>query len=234
MRRWTTFALLGAAAGTLAAWAITHTDRLRTWGATEWEVSAPLPGDELVGEGPLYRSTRAVEIGTAPEAVWPWLVQLGQGRGGLYSYDRLENLLGLDIHSVDVIVPELQDLGPGDEVRLTPPGTQPDLVFRVLRIEPPSLLVLGPEGSQEEAFAAGLPYAVWTFALNPHPGPRCRLVVRFQLQAPETRANRAFYGHLLGPVHFLMERRMMLGIKERAERPAPPQGAGRTPRTPVG
>lgn len=211
---------LGLAAGAAAAWALSRADRLRVWGATEWEQTAPMPGDEIVGEGPLYRSTRAVEVEAPPEAVWPWLVQLGQGRGGLYSYDWLENLVGLDIHSADEIVPELQHLAVGDEVRLTPPGTEPDLVFRVARIEPPSVLVLGPRTSQEEAFGAGLPYPSWTFAVNPHPGGRSRLVVRFQLQAPETRPNRVLYGHLLGPVHFLMERRMLLGIKERAERTA--------------
>jgi hypothetical protein len=220
MRRRTRAALVGLAAGSLAAWAITRADRLRVWGATEWEQTAPMPGDEIVGEGPLYRSTRAVEVDAPPDQVWPWLVQLGQGRGGLHSYDWLENLVGLDIHSADEIVPALQDLSVGDEVRLTPPGTEPDLVFRMVRIEAPSLLVLGPSGTQEEAFSAGLPYPVWTFAVNPHPGGRSRLVVRFQLQAPETRANRVVYGHLLGGVHFVMERRMLLGIKERAERTA--------------
>jgi hypothetical protein len=76
-----------------------------------------MPGDELVPQ-PVLLSTRAVTIDAPPSAVWPWLAQIGQGRGGLYSYDALENLMGLDIHSADTLVPESQQLAPGDLVRL--------------------------------------------------------------------------------------------------------------------
>ena len=74
------------------------------WGATQQEVDESLPGDDIVGQAK-YRSTRAVTVNAPVERVWPWLVQLGQGRGGLYSYDWLENLLHLDIHSADRILP---------------------------------------------------------------------------------------------------------------------------------
>lgn len=191
---------------------------LSRWGTTGEEARETLPGDELVPVA-TSRTTRAVSVAAPPEGVWPWLVQLGQGRGGLYSYDALENLLGLDIHSADRVVPELQDLAVGDEVRLVPPGTEPDLTFRVTRLEPPHVLVLGPRGSRDEAFAQGLPFPVWAFVVRPGERPgTSRLLTRFTLQAPPRVLSALAYRWALAPVHFVMERRMLLGIRERAER----------------
>ncbi|MGE0170333.1 hypothetical protein [Nocardioides sp.] len=190
--------------------------RLATWGATDQEVLATMAGDDLVGE-PRYRSTHAVTIGAPPEAVWPWLVQIGQGRGGLYSYDWLENLLGLDIHSANSIDPRLQELAVGDVVRLVPEGTQPPLQFVVLDLKAPALLLLGPAGTRDEAFAAQLPYPFWTFQLTPHGLGNSRLVVRFQADYEPTRLGDLAYQRLLRPVHFVMERKMLLGIRQRAE-----------------
>ena len=96
--------------------------------------------------------------------MWPWLAQLGQGRGGLDSYDWLENALGLHIHSVDRVVPSLQLLAVGDVVRLVPEGTEPPLRYTVARLEPPHLLLLGPDTTRAGAFATDLPYSCWTFA----------------------------------------------------------------------
>ena len=81
-----------------------------------------MPGDELVPD-PVLLSTRSVTIDAAPSQVWPWLAQIGQGRGGLYSYDQLENLVGLDIHSADTLLPAQEQLTPGDLVRLGKPGS---------------------------------------------------------------------------------------------------------------
>jgi len=97
-------------------------ERYNRWGASEEEWRDAMPGDELVPE-PVLCSTRAVTIDAPPSAVWPWLARIGQGRGGLYSYDALENLLGLDIHSADTLLPESQQLTPGDLVRLGKPGS---------------------------------------------------------------------------------------------------------------
>ena len=87
------------------------------WGATTAERELPLPGDDLVADADI-QSTRAVTIDAPPASVWPWLVQMGSGRGGAYTYDWIENLLGLDMHSADRILPELQDLALGDELPL--------------------------------------------------------------------------------------------------------------------
>ena len=190
---------------------------MTTWGSTPVEVAEDMPGDDVVGT-PRYRTTHAVTVDAPVERVWPWLVQLGQGRGGLYSYDWLENLLGLDIHSADHILPRFQDLAVGDEIRLVPEGTQPDLVFVVARLEAPYLLVLGPRGSREEALGKNLPYPCWTFRLSPIGTSRTRLVVRFQSDFRPTASSRLMFEYGLVPVHFVMERKMLLGIKERAER----------------
>jgi hypothetical protein len=89
------------------------------WGATPAEVAGAMPGDELVPD-PKITVTRAITIGTRPDAVWARLVQIGQGRGGFYSFDALEDLLRCDIHSADRIIPELQELHAGDLILLAP------------------------------------------------------------------------------------------------------------------
>lgn len=184
--------------------------------ASEREGRDTMPGDELVKRA-RYRSTRAVAIDASSGQVWPWLVQMGQGRGGLYSYDWLENLLGLHMHSADSVLPALQGLAEGDLVRLVPEGMQPPLRFIVARMEAPHVLVLGAEGTLESALAAGLPYPSWTFQLVDQPDGRCRLVVRFQCDFDPTLMGRVMYKYALTPVHFVMERKMLLGIKQRAE-----------------
>src|SRR5690606_2165248 len=108
--------VLGAAVGAVASlpllrgWAM-------TFGATDAELEAKLPGDELT-PGADVVATRGITIAAPPERVWPWLVQIGQGRGGFYSYDALENLVGLDITSADRVEARWQDLAVGDLVHL--------------------------------------------------------------------------------------------------------------------
>src|SRR4030067_2800213 len=108
------------------------------WGATGAEVTQPLPGDELV-PSPMLGYTRAITIQAPPERVWPWLAQLGQGRVGLYSYDGLENRAGCDIHSVERILPELQDPQVGELIRLWPKGYP---CFAMASIEPGRAMIL--------------------------------------------------------------------------------------------
>ena len=113
--------------------------RYNSWGATAAEVASPMPGDELV-PNPRMGYTRAITIGAPPAVVWSWLVQIGQGRGGLYSFDGLENLARCDIHSTDRIQPELQGLAEGDLIRLGAPQGYP--CFRVSGVQPAEFLVL--------------------------------------------------------------------------------------------
>ena len=197
--------------------------RYNRWGATEAEVAAPMPGDELVPH-PMLGYTRAIMIDAPPEGVWPWLVQMGQGRGGLYSFDGLENLVGCDIHSADQILSDFQELEVGDLIRLGPVGYP---CFRVDRVESgASLVLVGADPRPPHAAAtpdaeAGI--ATWQWQLRPAPGGRgTRLVTRQRLTYPPTTAMAVMW-HLVEPVGFVMERRMLLGIKRRAERGQPPR-----------
>jgi hypothetical protein len=181
----------------------------RQWGARENEVHQRLPGDEIVPE-PCDETTRAVTAAAPSEAVWPWVVQLGQGRGGFYSYTWLENLFGADIHNVDRIVPELQDLEEGDTVRMVREDywlQSPATSMTVERIDPGRTLVLqGHDGG------------TWTFHLDPIDDETTRFIVRGR--KPETRTAIGYALRYLTYElpHFVMERGMMLGITTRAER----------------
>ena len=116
-------------------------ERVLTWGATPDEVARPLPGDELLAS-PDIVATRAIEIDAPASAVWPWLLQMGPGRAGAYTYDWIENLFGLNMHSADRIVPEWQQLEVGNVLRSRedPPG------MRVEVLEPERVLSSGSEG----------------------------------------------------------------------------------------
>jgi hypothetical protein len=187
-----------------------------SWGATEEERRLALPGDDLVAE-PAEQVTRAITIDAPPEDVWPWLVQLGADRGGFYSYDVLENLFGLEVHSADVIVEEWQDLAVGDLVAATRSRAGG---WYVAEIRPVEALVL-----QVADVAAGRPVRrgdpagwefTWTFALRPMPDARTRLLVRERVGFGK-RAMRLAMAPV-GMISFVMTRRMLLGIRERAER----------------
>jgi hypothetical protein len=109
----------------------------QSWGSTIEEFQRPLPGDDLIPNAKL-EATHSITIQTAANEVWPWLVQIGQGRGGFYSYDWIENLMGLDIHSSDKILPEFQDIQVGEKVPLAPDG----FGFPVALVQTQRLLVL--------------------------------------------------------------------------------------------
>jgi hypothetical protein len=176
------------------------------WGTTDAELSRALPGDAIVPH-PRKSSTRAITIYAPAEAIWPWLAQIGQGRGGLYSYDGLENLAGCDIHSTDRVIPELQDLRAGDTVRLGPEGYP---AYRVAAVEPDRALVLDGNESNMEAHS-------WVFVLEPINEQTTRLIVRSRDDYPPTLANFLIWRAITEPLHFVMERKMLLGIKQRAE-----------------
>ena len=193
--------------------------RYNRWGATARECRASMPGDELVPDARLV-STRAVTIDAPPNAVWPWLVQIGQGRGGLYSYDALENLVGLDIHSADEILPAHQNLAPGDLVRLGKPGSP---CFRVASVDPGlSLVLISADPVTQEPVptpVTGGTGATWQWELLPvRGGTATRLVSRQRNTHPD---RERLLWRLVEPIGFVMERRMLLGIKQRAERTSP-------------
>jgi len=175
------------------------------WGATDEEVARAMPGGELLPDANV--TTRAVTVDARPEEVWPWLVQLGYGRAGWYSYDWIDND---GRPSAGRIVPELQRLEPGDQI-LMAPGLGP----RVRAVEPNRYLLAGD--------AAG---GIWCLALYPLGDGRTRLVSRWRIRWPITLAT-VFWVLVSDPGAFVMERRMLLGIKRRAERAAALAGSAR-------
>lgn len=206
--------VIGAAA---AAYVFLARPRYLSWGATDQESDVPLPGDALIANADLT-ATRAITIRASADQVWPWVAQLGQGRGGFYSYDFLENLVGCDIHSAARIVPEWQQIGVGDEVRLAPEV---------------GLVVASLERGRSLVLRGGIPMGniappydfTWAFVLRDEP-ETTRLLVRerYAYTRPWARL-------LVEPaeaVSFLMSQKMLRGIKDRAERTAAPQPAATT------
>jgi hypothetical protein len=180
------------------------------WGASEEETKMTIPGDELVPR-PRLETTRAITVQAPASAIWPWLVQMGQGRGGLYSYQRLENLIGCDIHNADRILPEHQNLKVGDKVHLTP---QEDPAFYVTAIVPDSILVLRGDIPS----AQGKPTTwIWIFRLNPIDESITRLILRSRLDYALSFVNTLMWRVLTDPIAFNLERKMLQGIKARAE-----------------
>ena len=206
MRRklYTGVALTAAAgAGALAAYVLGVRPWHLRWGATDEEVSERFPGDELV-EHPNSEATHAITIDAPVAEVWPWLVQIGRDRGGFYSYAWLENMVGCQLKNADRILPEFQRLGVGDTVRLHPQAPP----LPVLICEPPRTLVLGNNMDYP---------GTWGFYLKEVDGKTTRLVIRGRGDLKPGLINWLGAHLLLEPAHFIMERKMMLGIKSRAE-----------------
>jgi hypothetical protein len=174
-----------------------------TWGATREEVARDLPGDDLV-QSPTFNATRAISIGAPPEQVWPWLVQVGAGRAGWYSYDLLDNL---GRHSADRILPEWQDLALGDIVPMSPDGKHGIEVYSVDR---PRSMVWGTPGD-----------TTWAWQLNLQPDGTTRLLTRIRSRLRLTPMSIAFSA-LLEVGDFWMIRKMLVGLRGRAENAASP------------
>jgi hypothetical protein len=190
------------------------------WGATTEEARSGLPGDDLLPNADLI-ATRCIRIMAAPEQVWPWIAQIGQGRGGFYSYDSLENLVGCDIHSADRIDPEWQHPDVGDEVRL-----HPEVALAVALVQPGNALVLrgavpvgGTQGDAPYDFS-------WAFVVRDGTDGSTQALVRERYLC--TRWWAALLVEPVSVVSFVMSQRMLRGIKERAEHGSVDPATGRT------
>jgi len=194
---------LAAAAGLEAATYSLWRPWCLSWGATKDEAAGVLPGDELLPE-PDIVTTRAVWVDASPAAIWPWLVQIGPGRAGAYTYDWLENLFGLGMHSADQILRKYQDLKVGDAQQLGKRGP----LLRVTVLEPERALVLHSDDGN------------WVWAFWVAPAARgARLISRNRIAMPgASPVVRALYTYMMEPGSLIMERKMLLGVKQRAER----------------
>jgi hypothetical protein len=169
-----------------------------SWGATDGETSARLPGDELLERADGV-STRAIDIDAPPAAVWPWLAQMGPSpRGGAYTYDWIENMLGLNMHSTDCVLPEFQHPEVGETFSL---GSNR---MRMDRVESERVLAWRSEDGNW----------VWTFVLEPRDGGT-RLISRNRFRLPKLLARISMLP--VEPGSLVMERKMLRGIKQRAE-----------------
>ncbi|MGB5951734.1 MAG: SRPBCC family protein [Ornithinimicrobium sp.] len=176
---------------------------LRSWGTRGDETTRDLPGQALV-PGPGAQLTQGIDLDASPEEVWPWVAQLGQDKGGFYSYAWLENLSGAGIVNADQINPEWQDPRPGDRLRL-----HPSVSLEILRVVPGELLVAG------RPVALGLGFR-WIFQVSPRGSLGSRLLVREKYVVPFAPARLCAHVAIIGSA--VMSRRMLLGIRERVER----------------
>jgi hypothetical protein len=206
--------------------------RLR-WGARDEELRQPFPGDELVPK-PRWQYLHGVTVGVPPALVWPWIAQLGQGRGGFYSYQLLENLVGCQIQNADRVIPGFQTISVGDPVRIHP--RMPPL--RVAIVEPEHALVLharaepssrGPastQGSDPDPLNLS-----WAFVVEEAEGRKSRLFSRYRADYGPGLARALGYGPwILEPIGCVMDLKMLDGIRWRAEQraatPAPARADG--------
>jgi hypothetical protein len=203
-RRARAFASIGAAA---IAYRQLLRRRVLNWGATAGEAAARLPGDELLEDADGV-ATRAITIAAPADAVWPWIAQMGPSpRGGAYTYDWIENMLGLDMHSADRVLAEFQHPQVGDTL-----GYGKNRM-RFERVDPPHALATRSEDGNW----------VWSFVLDEHDGTT-RLISRNRFRLPSRAAKIAMIP--MEPASLVMERKMLRGIKRRAERLA---GGGAAP-----
>lgn len=183
------------------------------WGATTDEATAAMAGDELVPDAN-WKVTRAITIGAPPAAVWPWLVQMGYRRGGLYTYDWLDERLGvLDGPSADSLLPQFQALSAGDTI---PIGNDPG--WPVAAVERERTLVLDIRRPRL--------HITWSFLLTAAAGGGTRLVLRYRGLVRPRLAELPLYA-LLDVGEFIMTRKMLRGIRLRAERLAHEQAVRR-------
>ena len=181
-----------------------------SWGATDAEVASQLPGDDLL-PGADGVSTRAISIAAPAADVWPWLAQMGPApRGGAYTYDWIENLLGLDMHSADHVLGEFQHPQVGDTIGL---GANE---MRLELVEPERALAWRSlDGNW-----------VWAFALIEHDRRHTRLISRNRFRLPSLAAKVGMVP--MEPGSLVMERRMLQGIRDRAEKLARGHASGPT------
>jgi hypothetical protein len=206
---------LGGAGAIALAFLTPFLRSIRThWGLDAATAARPYPGDDLVPE-PRWAWTHGIEIDAPAEAVWPWVAQIGGDRAGFCSHQWLENVVGCNLRNAEAIHPEWAARA-GDTLVLHPRGA----ALRIVKVDPGEY-VLGHSGPEGGLSAPGQPWltATWLFYLEPLEPGRSRFISRFRVDYSDDLAARFEFGPtLVEPVGFVMDRRMLIGVKERAER----------------
>lgn len=199
-----TIGAIGAGAAFIGCYRPWH----QRWGATDAELAATLPGDELLHTAD-FHPTRAISIAAPPEDVWPWIVQIGYGRAGFYAYDLLDNL---GKHSAERVIPELQEPQIGDWIPMSP--TVNDMTaFRVVAFEPGEWMLWSK------------PDSTWCWSVRPTGDGGTRLVSRIRVKYAWRSPMIPVSLFLMEIGDFFMNRRELLGIKRRAEALAADRGS---------
>jgi len=185
------------------------------WGATDDEMRRPLPGDEIIASA-VAQETRAITIQAPIGRAWPWMAQLGQDRGGFYSYDLLENLVGCEMPTEDRLSPEKQSWQVGDKLWMYPKRKAGGIGFATLHV------YLAGRALGFGTRVAGTPPTgpedgSWSFVLEPVDASTTRLLIRGRGASGRSLLGVAFDRSIFEPIHFMMERRMMIGIKQLSE-----------------
>lgn len=187
----------------------------RHWGIDAATAARAYPGDDLI-QDPLWDWTHGIEIEASAASVWPWIAQIGADRAGFYSYQALENLAGCNVQNAEAVHPEWA-ARVGDTLMLHPDPKAPRL--RIVAAEPSRyLLAYGAPDERRRNRGEAWSAASWLFFLEPLGAERCRLISRYRAACSGDLATRFAFGPaVLEPVGFAMDRRMLLGVKERAE-----------------
>jgi hypothetical protein len=223
--------VLSTVVAAAAAYALAGRRAMLAWGASHEEARMPLPGDAFVPEADA-QSTMAITIRAPPSDVWPWIAQVGQGRGGFYSYTSLENAFGrlaqragllphgVDIHNADRILPEHQRVQQGDRIRF---AAEPGPTMAVAEVAREHALVLRDDESVADVppLVAGTMLtsdaSTWAFVLHPLDGEGTRLLARTRGRTRPGMLPRISNALFWEPAHFVMQRKMLRGVKRRAE-----------------
>jgi len=187
-----------------------------SWGGKDSELYSKLPGDDIISH-PKWQYTQGISINTTTDKVWPWLVQIGQGKGGFYSYEMLENLVGCKIHNTEKIIPEYQKLKPGDNIML-----HPKVPYPVAEVREGNTIVLHYDSRTGQKQVSGTKpsnyfESTWLFLVTKQGNQSSRLISRFRIDYNLSTQNRIAYGYFVEPVSTTMQKQMLKGIRKRAE-----------------
>jgi hypothetical protein len=195
----------------------------RGWGADTALQRARLPGDGLVpARAP--RETRAILVDAPADAVWPWVAQIGQDRGGFYSYQLLENLVGCELRNLDHLEPSLQTWRAGDRLWMYPPSKAGGLGQAPLALHVPGRALVFYT-RRPATKLTDPPDGTWAFIVEPVSAHAARFIMRGNGVDSPSLLGVAFERAVFEPIHFVMERKMMEGVKLRAEGGKPSEAA---------